>query len=115
MLLHHGGVNFEDYKPGTVLRRIERRMAVRQVSSIQAYLELLNHDRAEVLTLRHELLSPVTSFFRDPEAFSALAQQVVEPLVASREAGQTLRVWCAGVSTGEEAYSVAMLFLEAFE
>ncbi len=115
VLLHHGGVNFEDYKPGTVLRRIERRMAVRQVSSIQGYLELLNHDRAEVLTLRHELLIPVTSFFRDPEAFSALAQQVVEPLVASREAGQTLRVWCAGVSTGEEAYSVAMLFLEAFE
>lgn len=115
-LLHQlGGVNFEDYKPGTVLRRIERRMAVRQVGSLQAYLDILNVDRAEALILRHELLIPVTSFFRDVEAYAALASQVIEPLVAGREAGQTVRVWCAGVSTGEEAYSIAMLFLEAFD
>ncbi|MBY0463641.1 MAG: PAS domain-containing protein [Burkholderiales bacterium] len=115
LLLQLGGINFEDYKPGTVMRRIERRMAVQQVGSIESYLALLNQDRAEVLTLRRELLIPVTSFFRDTEAFEALMRQVIDPIVSSKEAGQTIRVWCAGVSTGEEAYSVAMLFLEAFE
>lgn len=115
LLLQMGGINFEDYKPGTVMRRIERRIVVQQVGSIEAYLGLLNQDRAEVLALRRELLIPVTSFFRDTEAYEALASQVIAPLVASKEAGQTIRVWCAGVSTGEEAYSIAMLFLEAFE
>ncbi|HRK36751.1 MAG TPA: CheR family methyltransferase [Burkholderiaceae bacterium] len=115
LLLQLGGINFDDYKPGTVMRRIERRMAVQQVGSIEGYLALLNQDRAEVLTLRRELLIPVTSFFRDTEAFEALMRQVIDPIVSSKEAGQTIRVWCAGVSTGEEAYSVAMLFLEAFE
>ena len=115
LLLQLGGINFEDYKPGTVMRRIERRMAVQQVGSIEGYLALLNQDRAEVLTLRRELLIPVTSFFRDTDAFEALMRQVIDPIVSSKEAGQTIRVWCAGVATGEEAYSVAMLFLEAFE
>lgn len=115
LLLQMGGINFEEYKSGTVMRRIERRIVVQQVGSIEAYLALLNQDRAEVLALRRELLIPVTSFFRDTEAYAALAHQVVAPLVAAKEAGETLRVWCAGVSTGEEAYSIAMLFLEAFE
>lgn len=115
LLLQLGGINFEEYKPGTVMRRIERRMAVKQVGSIEAYLALLNQDRAEVQTLRRELLIPVTSFFRDTESFDALMRQVVDPIVASKEAGQTIRVWCAAVSTGEEAYSVAMQFLEAFD
>lgn len=115
LLLQLGGINFEEYKPGTVMRRIERRMAVRQVANIETYLALLNQDRAEVQTLRRELLIPVTSFFRDTESFDALVRQVIDPIVASKEAGQTLRVWCAAVSTGEEAYSIAMLFLEAFE
>ena len=115
-LLHQiGGVDFQEYKPGTVMRRIERRMSVRQVSSLQDYLDLLGQDRAEIMTLRRELLIPVTSFFRDDEAFSALARQVVEPIVARKQAGETIRVWAAGVSTGEEAYSIGMLFLEAFE
>ena len=90
-------------------------MAARQVTSIQAYFDLLNQDRAEAMTLRHELLISVTSFFRDPDAYQALASQVVDPLVANVEPGRCIRVWCAGVSTGEEAYSVAMLFLEAFD
>ncbi len=115
LLYQLGGINFEEYKPGTVMRRIERRMAVRQVASIESYLALLNEDRAEVLTLRRELLIPVTSFFRDTESFEALSRQVVDAIVASKDAGQPIRVWCAGVATGEEAYSVAMLFLEAFE
>lgn len=115
LLMQLGGINFEDYKPGTVMRRIERRMAVHQIPSIEGYLSLLHKDRTEVLTLRREMLIPVTSFFRDSDSFDALMEHVVQTIVAGKEAGQTIRVWCAGVSTGEEAYSVAMLFLEAFE
>ncbi len=115
LLLQLGGINFDEYKPGTVMRRIERRMAVQQVGSIEGYLALLNQDRTEVLTLRRELLIPVTSFFRDTDAFEALLRLVIDPIVTGKEAGQSIRVWCAGVSTGEEAYSIAMLFLEAFE
>jgi two-component system CheB/CheR fusion protein len=115
LLLQVGGIDFQEYKSGTVMRRIERRMNVRQVTSLESYLELLGNDRNEVLTLRRELLIPVTSFFRDAEAFDILARQVIEPLVAKKQAGESIRVWMAAVSTGEEAYSVAMLFLEAFD
>jgi hypothetical protein len=61
------------------------------------------------------LLIPVTSFFRDTDAFEILSRQVIEPLVMKKQAGESIRVWLAAVSTGEEAYSVAMLFLEAFD
>lgn len=115
LLLQVGGIDFQEYKPGTVMRRIERRMTVRQVGTPEAYLEILNEDRNEVLTLRRELLIPVTSFFRDTEAFEILARQIINPMVAQKQAGESIRVWCAAVATGEEAYSVAMLFLEAFD
>jgi two-component system CheB/CheR fusion protein len=115
LLLQVGGIDFQEYKSGTVMRRIERRMNVRQVTSLETYLDLLGEDRSEVLTLRRELLIPVTSFYRDSDAFDILARQVIEPLVAKKQAGESIRVWLAAVSTGEEAYSVAMLFLEAFD
>lgn len=115
LLLQVGGIDFQEYKTGTVMRRIERRMNVRQVTALETYLELLNNDRTEVLTLRRELLIPVTSFFRDTDAFEILARQIIDPLVAKKQAGESIRVWLAAVSTGEEAYSVAMLFLEAFD
>jgi two-component system CheB/CheR fusion protein len=115
LLRQVGGINFEEYKPATVIRRIERRMAVCRVGMLDAYLALLHRDRSELLTLRREILIPVTSFFRDSEAFEALARQVIEPLVAGRGSGDVLRVWVAGTSTGEEAYSIGMLFLEAFD
>jgi two-component system CheB/CheR fusion protein len=115
LLMQVGSIDFQEYKPGTVMRRIERRMTVRQVGSLEDYFDLLHDDRAEVLTLRRELLIPVTSFFRDSEAFEILTRQVIEPLVSSKDAGESVRVWCAGIATGEEAYSVAMLFLEAFD
>jgi two-component system, chemotaxis family, CheB/CheR fusion protein len=110
-----GGINFADYKAGTVMRRIERRMAVRQVNSLEEYLVILSADESEVLTLRRELLIPVTSFFRDPDAYEALKTQVVSELLARKSEDRNIRVWCAGTSTGEEAYSIAMLFLECFE
>jgi len=115
-LLHQiGGIDFSDYKPATVMRRIERRQQVRHTPELYQYLDLLENDRSEVITLRREMLISVTSFFRDPETFSVLAEKVIAPLVATRQAGDTIRVWTAGSATGEEAYSIGMLFIEAFE
>jgi two-component system CheB/CheR fusion protein len=110
-----GGIDFSDYKPATILRRLERRMQVRHTGELQQYLELLEQDRDEMLILRNEMLISVTSFFRDPEAFHELSERVIEPMVASFNTGETIRVWVAGAATGEEPYSIAMLFLEAFE
>lgn len=114
LLGRHGGVHFEDYKPATIRRRIERRMAIRHVSSLEDYLGLLQAERDELQTLRRELLIGVTRFFRDPDSFDDLRRLVIEPLVEQRRDGEPIRVWCAGVATGEEAYSVVMAFSEAF-
>ena len=115
-LLHQvGGIDFADYKPTTIMRRIDRRMQVRHTPELYQYFDLLEHDRNEIITLRREMLISVTSFFRDPETFALLAEQVVGPLVAEKPPGETIRVWIAGVATGEEAYTVGMLFIEAFE
>jgi two-component system CheB/CheR fusion protein len=115
-ILHQiGGIDFSDYKPATIMRRIERRMQVRHTPELYQYLDLLENDRGEVITLRREMLISVTSFFRDPETFAELAEKVIGPLVAQKLAGDTIRVWVAGVATGEEAYSIGMLFMEAFE
>jgi two-component system CheB/CheR fusion protein len=115
-LLHQiGGIDFSDYKPATIMRRIERRMQVRHTPELYQYLDLLENDRGEVITLRREMLISVTSFFRDPETFAELADKVISPLVAQKLNGDTIRVWVAGVATGEEAYTIGMLFMEAFE
>ncbi|OAI01425.1 chemotaxis protein CheB [Methylomonas methanica] len=115
LLYQIGGIDFSDYKPATVMRRIERRMQVRQTQELSAYLDLLENDRGEVLTLRREMLISVTSFFRDPETFEELSNKVIAPMIAKKLAGDTIRVWIAGVASGEEAYTIGMLFLEAFE
>ena len=112
-LLHHaGGINFKDYKLATVTRRIERRMQVRHVQELEHYVRLLENDRVEINALRRELLIPVTSFFRDGEAFDTLAHTAITTLVESRLDRQPIRVWVAGCATGEEAYSLAILFAE---
>ena len=115
LLYQLGGIDFSDYKPATIMRRLERRMQARHTPELHQYLELLESNREEMLTLRKEMLISVTSFFRDPEAFNLLAEQVIAPLVEATANGDIIRVWIAGVATGEEAYSIAMLFLEAFE
>jgi two-component system CheB/CheR fusion protein len=113
LLRGHTGHDFSQYKSSTVSRRIERRMLHHQIAALDEYLQFLQHNPAEVDALFADLLIGVTHFFRDQEAFQALADAVIAPLFKQRTAGQAVRVWCVGCSTGEEAYSVAMLLAEA--
>ncbi len=113
LLLASGGIDFRDYKPATVLRRIERRMLVQQRPSLGAYLQLLAATPAEQTVLRRELLIPVTRFFRDTEVFEQLAEQVLAPLMQSDDLQTPVRVWVACCASGEEAYSIAILCAEA--
>lgn len=112
LLRQHTGHDFAHYKPSTVHRRIERRMAAQQIESLAAYARLLQQSPSEVNALFRDLLIGVTSFFRDPAAFEALSAQLLRALKAHRVEGAPFRVWVAGCSSGEEAYSVAMLLLE---
>jgi two-component system CheB/CheR fusion protein len=113
LLRSHTGHDFSLYKQNTVLRCIERRMAVNQIDRLEAYVHYLRQNPMEIETLFRELLIGVTSFFRDLEAFEKLKERVLIPLLTDREAGRVLRIWVPGCSTGEEAYSIAMLVQEA--
>ncbi|MDR3520861.1 MAG: chemotaxis protein CheB, partial [Acidocella sp.] len=108
--------DFTLYKPGTLERRIARRMALAGLSASDtaSYLALLKANASEASALAEDLLINVTSFFRDPAIFDLLAKEVIAPLVANAD-GNPLRIWVAGCSTGEETYSLAMLFCEAIE
>jgi two-component system, chemotaxis family, CheB/CheR fusion protein len=107
--------DFTLYKRGTLKRRIERRMGLRSGHGrdMAAYLEVLKTDVGELELLAKDLLINVTSFFRDASVFDYLAKTTIPGLVRAHGADQTLRVWIAGCSTGEETYSLAMLFREA--
>jgi two-component system CheB/CheR fusion protein len=109
------GHDFRTYKPGTIRRRVARRMGFLQIDSLADYLARLRRDAEEVDALFRDLLVGVTGFFRDPEAFEALERTVIRPLVAEKAESEPVRVWVPGCSTGEEAYSIAMLVLEALE
>jgi two-component system, chemotaxis family, CheB/CheR fusion protein len=104
--------DFRLYKSGTLQRRIERRMAL-ESDDRDRYLQILRDDPVKLDLLAKDLLINVTQFFRDPKAFDFLAKNVIPVLVADQPAGQPLRIWIAGCSTGEEAYSLAVLFREA--
>ncbi len=106
------GHDFSHYKPSTVHRRIERRMAVHQIEGLDEYVRYLQQNQGEVEALFRDLLIGVTSFFRDPEAFQALDEQVIGRLLAGRPSGEVIRVWSPGCSSGEEAYSLAILLAE---
>jgi two-component system CheB/CheR fusion protein len=107
--------DFGSYKPGTLNRRIERRMAIAALrpADVGGYLKHLKGNASEVRDLANDLLIHVTGFFRDKNVFDFLQTKVVPELVAARPNGEPLRVWIAGCSTGEEAYSLAIVFLEA--
>jgi len=112
LLRDRSGHDFTHYKTNTLRRRVERRMAVTRVESMDDYLALLKRDSLEVETLFRELLIGVTNFFRDAPAFEALAAEVLPGLIAAHTSGDPVRVWVPGCSTGEEAYSIAMLLQE---
>ncbi|MBU1710482.1 MAG: PAS domain-containing protein [Proteobacteria bacterium] len=109
------GHDFSLYKNNTILRRIERRMHVHQIDLIKDYVTYLQKSEVEVDILFKELLIGVTNFFRDPKAFEALRETILPDLLSEKPDGYTLRVWVAGCSSGEEAYSVAILLQEVLE
>jgi two-component system CheB/CheR fusion protein len=107
-------VDFTHYKPSTTNRRIERRIAVTQVPDLESYVRYAEHTPAEISSLYRELLIGVTSFFRDPEVMNKLQEKVL-PEVFEKWADRELRFWVAGCSTGEEAYTLAIIAREVME
>ncbi len=106
-------VDFSEYKPPTIGRRVARRMALHKIEKLADYVALLQKDRNEIGALYQDLLINVTSFFRDPDAFEALKRVVYTELLKQREKAMTpIRIWVPGCSTGEETYSHAMALME---
>jgi two-component system CheB/CheR fusion protein len=105
-------VDFSDYKPGTIRRRILRRMALRRLSDLREYLTYLREHREEAEALYNDILINVTNFFRNPEVFGGLKEIVYPALLKDRAPGDTIRIWVPGCSTGEEAYSHAISIVE---
>ncbi len=115
LLREHTGHDFSLYKKSTVYRRIERRMGIHQIDLIATYVRFLQENPRELDLLFKELLIGVTSFFRDPMVWDQLRDKVIPALIAASPEGRMLRAWVAGCSTGEEAYSLAIVFKEAYE
>lgn len=110
------GHDFSLYKTGTIQRRIERRMALHQIDHLDSYIAYLHKTPGEVDALFHDLLINVTRFFRDPEAFAAVQKLIIPQLFAKLPDRNTpLRLWVVGCSTGEEAYSLAILLAESMD
>jgi len=107
--------DFSLYKPTTIHRRIERRMALHQIDRLESYVSYLNKTPDEVEALFRDLLINVTRFFRDSEAFAVLEKEIIPRLFEGRPDGAAVRAWVPGCSTGEEAYSIAMLLAEQME
>ena len=106
------GVDFTHYKRSTILRRIRRRMLVHQMDKVTDFGNYLKKNPAEVAALYQDLLINVTEFFRDPEVFASLTNQVFPEIIKSRQADDAIRIWAPGCSSGEEAYSLAIALLE---
>ncbi|MCC8999690.1 MAG: chemotaxis protein CheB, partial [Candidatus Contendobacter sp.] len=115
LLRTHNGHDFSQYKSSTLYRRIERRMSLHRLNKLTHYVRYLQENPQEIDLLFKELLIGVTRFFRDPAAWQQVQEQVIPALLANRSPGSPLRVWAVGCSTGEEAYSLAILLKEALE
>ena len=107
------GHDFSNYKPATMLRRIERRIHVHGLPDARQYTQTLRERPEEIGLLLNELLISVTNFFRDPEAYEVLERKVLPKVFDSKATADHVRVWAAGCATGEEAYSIAMALAEA--
>ncbi len=115
ILKNASGIDFTYYKRSTILRRIERRMLVTHTSSLTEFAHLLGDSPEEVNILVKEILIGVTNFFRDPAFFEKLKYNAIYKIVDKAKEDEPIRVWSAGCSTGEEAYSIAILFSEVME
>jgi two-component system, chemotaxis family, CheB/CheR fusion protein len=115
LLRTHTGQDFSLYKKSTIYRRIERRMGIHQIEKIADYVRFLQENPHETNLLFKELLIGVTSFFRDPAVWEALKLKAIPSLLAARSVGGVMRAWVVGCSSGEEAYSLAIIFKETIE
>ena len=115
LLRTHTGNDFSFYKKNALYRRIERRMGIHQIDKLASYVRYLQENSQELDLLFKELLIGVTSFFRDPACWEELRKNILPALIASRPNGHVLRAWVPGCSTGEEAYSLVMLFKEVMD
>ncbi|MFD2613274.1 chemotaxis protein CheB [Paenibacillus gansuensis] len=112
MILQVSGIDFSFYKKNSIFRRIERRMQLSNIADIEKYVEYLEQSTNELYQLRKDLLIGVTHFFRDPQAFELLHDKVISRICETKQPDAEIRVWVAACSTGEEAYSIAILFRE---
>ncbi|MBU3111121.1 chemotaxis protein CheB [Clostridium lacusfryxellense] len=115
MLRTHTGHDFSSYKKHTIQRRIERCMSIHQIDDISTYVDFLKANPQELNLLFKEFLIGVTNFFREPIEWELLREKVIPALLNNRSATDTVRVWISGCSTGEEAYSLAIVFKEVME
>jgi two-component system CheB/CheR fusion protein len=110
MLRQATDIDFSSYKQNSILRRIQRRMRIRGFHLLQEYNQYLMNHPEEITALQKDLLIGVTQFFRDPDAFTILAEKVIPAIFEQRSEEKRIRIWIAGCSTGEEVYSLAILF-----
>ncbi|MBI5921721.1 MAG: PAS domain-containing protein [Betaproteobacteria bacterium] len=115
LLRDRSGADFSLYKTNTLARRIERRIALHQINGITAYVRYLRENPQEIDLLFKELLIGVTSFFRDPAVWEYLRSEAIPALLAKQPGGRTLRAWVPACSSGEEAYTLAMVFKEVLQ
>ena len=115
LLLAATGVDFAQYRHTTLLRRIQRRMVLNRTEDFDAYIDFLEKNPDELEALYQEVLIHVTSFFREPETFETLRENVFPKLVKGRHRDDPVRIWLPGSSTGEEVYSIAISLFEFFE
>ncbi len=115
LLRAHVRYDFSCYKKGTLTRRVQRRMGLTHIEKMGEYVQFLRQNKEEVNALYKDLLISVTNFFREPEAWEALARQVIAPLVREHDNETPVRVWVPGCATGEEAYSLVILLSEELQ
>ncbi len=108
-------IDFTYYKPSTIFRRVEKRMGINSLNTIEEYVHFSENNRSEIKILANELLIGVTKFFREPEAFDTIQDSVIPEILAGKKQGDSVRVWVVACSTGEEAYFMAILFREYME
>ncbi|GAB3533973.1 hypothetical protein GCM10027443_20340 [Pontibacter brevis] len=115
LICTHTQTDFSNYKQPTIRRRLQKRMDALQVKNLRGYLNYLHENPAEITHICQDFFIGVTRFFRDPEAFEMLKQDVIPKIIESKPEGEVVKVWVTACSTGEEVYSMAILFKECFE